>query len=335
MWRRTRRGALVVLIVLMALVVVHGAAWLWATERLRSGYEAWAAAMRAAGWAVYGGAPRRAGWPLAAELVIPDPALTGGEALVPGGVAWMGEQARLRLSPLTPGVVEVLPEGAQRVRLAAFPEAVISAEAFAVAVPLSGEGPAELRGRALRIAVAGIAVEAATLRAETLARGVRMDAGAVALPRGYAWPLGPVVEAVSADVTVPETPLSAPPDGTAAEQAARWRDAGGRVEVPRFALRWGPLSAQGSGAGGLDARLQPRAEASVRLQGWAAALDQLVQGGAVAPGAALAARAALGLFARASQGPPGSVVVPVLLADGVLHAGGIPLLKVPLIAWPS
>ncbi len=323
------------LAVLLALAALDGAAWLWATAQLRAGYEAWATAMRSAGWTVGGSTPRRAGWPVAAELVIPQPVLADGGALVPGGMAWSGEQVRLRLSPLAPRTLEVLPDGVQRVRLATLPEARVTAAALAVHVPLSGEGEPELRGRAVRIAAAGITVEAAALRADAIAEGVRAEADAIALPQGYGWPLGATMESASAEVTVTGAPGPAPPGATAAEQAALWRDSGGRVNVPRFSLRWGPLSAAGSGSGGLDAGLQPRAEASVKLQGWQAALDRLVQGGAVTPGVALAARAALGLFARASQGEsPGEVTVPVAVADGTLRAGGIPLLRVRPIVWP-
>lgn len=332
----TRRGVpFIAAIVVLALLALHGAAWLWATERLRSGYASWAAAMRAAGWTVDGGAPQRAGWPFAAELAIPGPLLSGGDALVPGGMAWTAERVRLRLSPRSPRTLDILPEGAQRLRLAALPEATITAASLAAAVPLSGEGAAELGGRAVRVAAAGVAVEAATLRAWVTPGDVRAEMGEIALPEGYAWPLGATIAAASAEMLIVGAATPAPNGATAAEQAARWRDAGGRVDVPAFAMRWGPLNAAGSGTGGLDARLQPRAEATLHMQGWEAALGRLVQGGAVAPGAALAARAALGLFARASQGaPPGTVRVPVLVQDGLAYAGGIPLLRVPTISWP-
>ena len=210
--------------------------------------------MRAEGWTVSGGAPLRAGWPAAAELVIPEPALVGGDALVPGGMAWRGEQVRLRLSPLAPRLLEMLPEGVQRVRVATLPEASVTAAALAVHVPLSGEGATELGGQAVRVAVKGGSVEAATLRADAIPAGVRVEAGAVALPQGRDWPLGATMETVSGEVTVSGAPGPAPPGAMAAEQAARWRDAGGRVDVPRFALRWGPLSASGSGSGGTGCR---------------------------------------------------------------------------------
>jgi len=291
--------------------------------------------MRAADWTVDGGTPRRAGWPLAAELEIPRPALAGDDALVPGGVAWRAEAVRLRLSPLAPRTLELVPEGVQHVGLSALPEAAVTAGQLTVAVPLSGEEPTELLGQAIRVSAAGTSFGAATLRAWLLPGGIRAEAGEVALPEGYAWPLGATMAAASAEVQVTGTPAPAQPGATASQTASRWRDAGGRIDVPNLALRWGPLTAAGAGTGGLDARLQPRAEATLRLDGWQAALDQLVQGGAVTPGVALAARATLGLFARASQGgPPGSVTVPVVVQDGLLSVGGIPLLKVPPVAWP-
>ncbi len=330
-----RRAPWIVAGVILALVALHGAVWLWATERLRTDYEAWVVAMRAAGWTVDGGTPSRAGWPLAAELEIPSPALAGNDALVPGGVAWHTEAVRLRLSPLAPRTLELVPEGVQHVGLAALPEAAVTAGQLTVAVPLSGEEPTALAGQAIRISAAGTSVGVTTLHAWLLPGGIRAEAGEIALPQGYAWPLGATVAAASAEVQVTGTLAPDQPGTTASQAAARWRDAGGRIDVPSLALRWGPLTVAGSGTGGLDERLQPRAEATLHLEGWQAALDRLVQGGAVTPGVALAARAALGLFARASQaGSPGSVTVPVLIRDGLLYAGGIPLLKVPALTWP-
>lgn len=329
--RRAPWGTVVILLALG--IALHGAAWVWATERLRAGYEAWAAAMRLEGWMVEGDAPRRAGWPLAAELVISRPALAGGSEFVPGGMAWLGDEVRLRLSPLSPRTLDIVLDGVQRVRLAAFPE--ITATAAALTAEILPLGVWELRGRAVRVSAAGSAINAATLRAWLTPGGMRAEADEIALPQGYTWPLGATITAASAEVLLFGAPAPAPQGATAAEQAARWRDAGGRVDVPALAVQWGPLNAAGSGTGGLDAKLQPRAEAILRLQGSEAALDKLVQAGAVAPGAALAARAVLGLLARAPQGAsPGTVSVPILVRDGLLYTGGIPLLRVPAIAWP-
>ena len=329
---RALRAVLAALILLAAL---DGAAWLWAVERLRAGFEAWTAQMRESGWTVDGGAPRRAGWPLAAELIVSDPAISGGDALVPGGASWRGTALRLRLSPLAPRTLMLLPEGVQRLRLASLPEASVEASDLAITAPLSGDGAPELHGRALRVSAAGVSSAVATLDAVAIPGGVRAEASLIAMPRGYTWPLGDSVQAASVEATLSGPPLPVPPGTTAAQQAARWRDAGGRLDVPGFALRWGPLQVRGSGTGGLDSALQPRAQASVRLQGWQDALDQLVQGGALSPGGALAARAALGLFARASDNAsPGEVAVPVTVADGRVYAGGIPVARIPWIVWP-
>lgn len=330
-----RRAGVIVGAAVAALIALHGAAWLWGTERLRGGYEAWAAAMRTAGWVVDAGAPERAGWPLAAELVLPGASLVGGDAVVPGGLAWAAERVRLRLTPLAPGSFDVVAEGVQHVRLVALPEAAVTAEALAARVPLSGDAATEVRGRAVRVSAAGDAVEAATLRAWVTPGSVRAEAGEIALPRGYAWPLGATITAASVDFSVLGGSSPAPPGATAGEQARRWRDAGGHVDVRSLGLQWGPLGVTGSGSGGLDAGLQPRGEAMLRLQGWDAALDRLAAGGAIAPGTALASRAALGLFARASQGtaPGGGVSVPVVVRDGLVYAGGIPLVRVPRIEW--
>lgn len=319
-----------------ALIALHGAAWFWTVEQLRDGYGAWAAEMGALGWTVRGGEPLRAGWPLAAELVIPGAVLTGDGTVVPGGLTWRADAVRLRISPLAPRTLSVRPEGTQHVRWSALPGALVTSEALAAAVPLSGMGPVEVTGQGVRVEAAGNTVRLTTLRAWVNQDDLRVEIGDLVLPKTYTWPLGSTVTAASGEVRLSGAPAPASPGASATEQATRWHDAGGRVDVPSFDLRWGPLAVSGSGGGGLDARLQPRADATVRLEGWQAALDRLVRGGVVAPGAALAARAVLGLFARTSSqdAPPGGVAVPLRLQDGSLSAGGVPLLKVPPIAWP-
>lgn len=321
-----------VLLALPAAVAADSALWLWATARLRDGYREWAQATQSAGWSVEAGTPRQAGWPFAAELVLPGLTIMGDA--VPGGVAWTAPQVRLRVDPRRPRILLVLPEGEQRVRLATLPEASITAGALTLLVPLSGTGTAVLSGRAVRAEAAGLTVEAVALEARPLPSGVQVSLSEITLPSKYTWPLGATVEAASADLVVAGPPTPVLPGKSVAEQAAAWRDEGGRVDLPRFGLRWGSLVATGSGSGTLDGALQPAAEATVQMQGWQGALDQLAQGGAVTPGAALAARAVLGLFARASDGVPGAVVVPVSVSAGLLSAGGVPLLRVPPVAWP-
>ena len=122
-----------------------------------------------------------------------------------------------------------------------------------------------------------------------------------------------------------------PPGAVPAERARAWRNAGGRLELSRVSLRWGPLDATGQGTVTLDDQLQPRAEASIEATGLPATLDALARSGAIAPTAASAAKAVLAILAAPAPGAP--VRVPVQLADGILTVARFPLVRFPPLAW--
>ena len=122
-----------------------------------------------------------------------------------------------------------------------------------------------------------------------------------------------------------------PATPTPAQSAALWQRAGGRVEVREFALRLASLAVDGSGEGGLDARLQPEGQATLRVAGAAAVLDAAAAAGLVAAGPASAMRAVLGLLTLAAHGGP--VTLPVELADRTVTVARFPLLRLPVLDW--
>jgi hypothetical protein len=303
------------------LAAAHTAAWMWATGQLRTELDAWVAERQAEGWTVRHGATSRGGWPLAASLVVEQPDVTA-----PPGVSWTGERVVLRVALLRPDLLSVSPQGGQTVRLGASDLMRVQAGALSVDVSLASTGPATLLARALRVEAAGLAFTAGLLTGEIAASGAdaafTLAAEAVTLPADRRWALGERVSSASVEGRVIGIADAAGPRA--------WRDAGGAVELRRFAIGWGPLGASGSARGDLDAALQPEGDATVRLVGADAALDAAAADGAVTAQAAAAGKAVLGLLA-AAQDSGGRVQVPVSLRAGTLSAAGVPLARVPAL----
>ncbi len=343
--RRLLTGFLAALAVLVA---AHTGLWLFATGRLEDDLAAWQAQSRAAGWTTAAGSPVRTGWPLAAAIDVPDLSLAGGKADIPGGLAWRAAHTELAVAFLQPRQLRIRVAGQQHLRLSGLPEAAFTAEQFEVTVPLDPGAPilsADLAATGLHGSVAGGSVDIATLAMHTddhpaAARGeaalaMTGSAEAIGLPGlgdGRAWPFGPRIASISFDAA-----LTGPVPGMAdlATRAAAWRDGGGMLELHRLALGWGPLGLSGSATMTLDEHMQPSGSATARVVGYDDTLDALAASGALAPRAAVAAKAILTILAKvpAGGGTP-QVELPLTLSDRTLTAGRFPLLRVPELVWP-
>ena len=300
------------------LLAVHGAAWFWMTRQLGAGYAQWADAMRIQGWTVADGAPAASGWPLAADLVVPALLLEG------SGISWSSDAVRLRIAPFAPGTLQIRPEGVQRVRVAGLGELQAAADAMLALVPLKAPDTADLAATEVRVATPWGELTVAALGGRTTPFSATMWASGIGAPAR-----SDAAAEASFEATLSEAvPLSR----STTRRARLWRDAGGSLAVQQLALRWGELRVEGNGMVRLDGSLQPQAEASLRLTGYGTALRALGEAGVVSPSSAMAANAVLGLMARPSAG---MVDVPLVLSDGVVRMGQIPLLRLPLLAWPA
>lgn len=341
------RALLAGLVLLVVLAAVHTGLWWFATGRLETELAAWQAQRSAAGWTVAAGQPVRAGWPLAAAIQVPDVALTGGDADLPGGFAWRAARLELSVALLRPRLLNARAAGAQHLRLAALPDIAFTAERFELSVPLDPGVPArsvDLAAVGLHATLPAGPCDIGTLAAHVDTRpaavqgenAVTMTASAEAigmppLPDGRSWPLGPRIASVSLDAAL-TGPLPGAPD--LAIRAAAWRDGGGTLVVRRLALGWGPLGLSGSATMALDEHMQPMGAATARLVGYDATLDALAAAGAMTPRAAMAAKGVLTILARTPEGG-GSlrVELPVTLQDRTLTAGRFPLLRLPEWVW--
>ncbi|MGI3778300.1 MAG: DUF2125 domain-containing protein [Janthinobacterium lividum] len=323
-------------------VLLVPAAWLAAEWRLQAGVRNWAAAREREGWTVRAGPAAWTGFPFEAALVLPDVALSSppdvaapGAVAAPGWFDWSVPRLELRVSPLRPATLLLLPRGPQRLRLAPLPDVAVDAADARIAVPLRDAPPgteAAVTASALHVALPGGASAATGALSLSLAlhpgagrdasaATVRLDATEVALPG-----LPATLRTLSLAGAV-EGPLALRP--TPAATAAAWRDGGGRVVVQRLETRWGDLAASGTATLTLDGALQPSATATLRLSGYDAALDALAKAGTIGAGTARVAHAVLGLMAQ----PDAAVSLPLTWRDGTVAAGQIPLLRTPPATW--
>lgn len=216
-------------------------------------------------------------------------------------------------------------ESSDAVREAAFSAQGLSLSGdwrgVALASPLTvGEAKAAL---VLNPAAASAASDAATPPPPT----ARLDLSVRDLrwPEGAVRSLGPELAGFdfAARLTGPM------PTGDAQDALTAWRDAGGRIEVDRIALKWGEASFAGYGALVLDEALQPAVSLTARVQSFVPLVDVLDEAGLIRQSDATLARLVIG-----RQMPQtGAGNLSLSLRDGIVYAGPLALVRVPPIAW--
>jgi hypothetical protein len=268
--------------------------------------------------------------------------LSGGHAMLPGGLDWRADRVVLSLGLLDFWTLIVEPQGQQVVRLAGMRAITCSADSLVASVPLG-------RGRADRIALeadgltAGVLgpkerpdfhIDHLALRLMARLKGAaRIDASAdfdatgVELPDDGRWPLGALVKHAAADISLASPALSGV---AAADQARAWHDWGGVLTIQNLVLLWGPLDMQAQAHMGLDDALQPAGAGHTVIKGWAQTVDALAAGGVMPDGMAQTVKIVMGLM---SKGPDGALNVPFQVKDSTLSVGKIPLVKLHVVDW--
>lgn len=333
---------------LATLLAADTAAWLFATGWLERELATWLTQRRAAGWTASTSQPVRAGWPLAAVLKLTDVALAGGEADLPGGLAWEAGAAELSISLPRPFRLSIKAAGRQRLRLATLPVFPLTAERLELVLPL-GSGPAswaaDLSAARLHaafptgiLAIAGLALhadgrrEAAAGEAAISANGHAEAIDLPLLPSGHPWPPGPRIATAAFDAAL-TGPL--PPAGSLPRRAVAWRDGGGSLLVRQLTVGWGKLALSATATMALDPHLQPAGAATMSLAGYEPALDALAASNPPAARVVKAVKGVLAILARPAQGGSGAQVeLPVNLEDRTLTVGPFPLLRLPELVWP-
>jgi hypothetical protein len=350
--RRRRRPVLRLLLGTLLLAAGLGAGhallWHWMAERLEAGFAGWAALQRTQGWQVTHGPPARGGWPFAATLTLPQFRLEGGEASLPGGMAWQADRLVLRLQPPQLDRLQLDLAGQHRLRLGEA-DVAVSADRLHGTLPLDqGALPGELRleGEGLRLGTAADTVALRTLQLTLASRTTATaDEPAVTL-RGAADDLtlpadaGPALATLGRTIgsVVVEAALSAPvpPGRSPAARAAAWREGGGTLDLRSLALRWGPVAAFATATLALDEALQPMGGATLRLSGGAEALDAAAAAGLMPARTAATARTFVRLLSRTPpEGGPPELEVPLTLENRTLSLARMAVARLPAWHWPA
>ena len=342
-----RLGAAIGALALLALLGAgHLLAWNALTGAIEAGMAAWAEDRRAAGWDVSHGPPERHGWPFAAAVRIPGLAIASGPA-APVAFVWQAGTAEARIAPPDLHQVDIdLPD--PQMLLVEGTELRFAAERLALRFRVEGGAPpsgGSLEALRLRVATPGLlperSAEVAALSGRLATRPDATEAEAaliltlsvegLVLPVDA--PLGRLVEQAALTLTA-----SGPVTGRRSprQRAEVWRDAGGTVALSDVTLRYGPVRAEGEATLALDAALQPMGAGRIAMTGHEAALAALLQTGAITRATAVQAGLALRVIQRVPEGgDEPRVELPLLIENRRLAVLGIPLMRLPRLAWPA
>ena len=334
--RRARTLLLASLIAVGSGAAGLGALWYWAAGEVTAALAHWSQAQRARGYHVAYAEPVMGGYPLAVTADLAAPVLAS-----PHGWRWSGERILGRAevwAPLTldlelPRRQDLVFELRGEARQVALETqrgqgAVVfqgdgeleAAEIELTGVSLAGDPDWRLEIARLYASVSGLAPGGeAAADADYLVNG---EAGDVTLPEEVEAPFGPTISRLALQAAV----FGRVPAGTPAQGLAAWRDAGGKVAVEAFALRYGPLEVLAKGELGLDGRLRPEGVLNGRIGGLLAALDKLGAEGRLDGGAVLALKFSALALSRTEEGTGRSVVdLPITLSDGFVYLGPVAL----------
>jgi len=326
--------------ILLAADIVY---WRLASDRLRGGLQDWIEVQRSRGWEIESGPAALGGWPRAASVTVSSLHMRHTGSDLPGAFEWASAGLVLSVPLYLPTDVDVSFRGPQRLRIGTVPEAVVTGDTLAAAVPLGQDAPNSFTLHAIGLRVepaagpwhvtAGLLNGRASLSGGGASQGIDFTASAEAieLPSGFKWALGRNISSLSAEGRL-NGPF--PPGGDIADQARAWRDNGGSLEVSHLAMGWGPLGLTSSATLALDDQLQPMGSGNARVVGYADTLDRLAAAGMLTKSAATAAKAVLSLMAGTSDtDEPPEVDVPLTLQYRTLSMRQVPLVRLPELDW--
>jgi len=148
--------------------------------------------------------------------------------------------------------------------------------------------------------------------------------------RPYNLPLGDLIKRVEMDAYV--AGMLRP--GRPSESLAAWRDAGGVLQIQKFAADWGPLAITAEGTLALDGNLQPLFAGTANVRGYNETIDALAQAGMMELGQVTGAKIALAAMTKpGDDGEPPAAKLPITIQDGFLFVGPLKLAQMPRIVW--
>jgi hypothetical protein len=346
--RRMRMFAMVGgLVLLAALAGGYYAYWRHVAQQLRIGVEAWAEQQRALGNQVAFEWDGITGFPFRFAATFREPAIRW---VTPRGeIAWQGASLHAAMAPWNLHRIEVGSDGQHDAVLHFAADASdwrLTTTGFAGAIDLHRSGA--LRGFTLAlqqpdltqpngVVLASGGATVALDQPETPPADFKAPLGrlsfeisSMALPAGTRLLTEDTVETLSVDATIkgpmPMAPLR--------DALAAWRDAGGTVELERFAFAQGPLALTGNATLALDPTLQPEGAGTVTTTGLGDAIEILIRDGIIPPDRALVARATIKALEK--PGPDGrpQANIGLSLQNRTVSFGPVPLFALQPIEWP-
>jgi hypothetical protein len=336
-----------VLVVLTVLAGGYFAFWRHVARQLEAGVEAWAAEQRALGNEVALAWDGIGGFPLRFAATFRDPSIRWRGPRE--DVAWSGATLHAEMAPWNLRRIEVRSDGAHTasLQLAGDPaEWRLATTGAAGTIDLYNNGL--LRGFTLALRQPDLTLPDGTVLASAAATAmldqpmtpptdfnmplgrVTLDVRGMALPSGTRLLTEDAVETLSFDATLKgPMPLAPLKDALAA-----WRDAGGVVDVNRFAFSQGPLGVTGNATLALDAALQPEGAGTITATGLSEALEILIRDGVIPADRALIARTTTKALEKPGLDGRLQATVGLSLQNRTVSFGPVPLFALQPIAWP-
>jgi hypothetical protein len=313
----------------LCLLAVAGAWWL-AGRELRNEIAGWAERQRANGILFTHSEIGIGGFPFRLELTIPEPALAAAD----GARRWDGPAISASAPLWRPRLLRFEAPGRHRYR---FTGSDGLAHEILLDMPMAAGQAAieEKRIRTLDLDASNVRITGtapgevvvggleARLRLDPERAGdLKSDSGSVALAARSISFAEAQAEAAAADpiqLLELQLALTGPLPWEGGEDGlARWRQAGGTLELRRLALLWSALSMEGDGTLALDERMRPEGAFTFRLDGLEPMLQKHTAEGALTPeDAQLIARMA-GNLGTADAAVPGRLLIAVTAQDGRL-----------------
>jgi|APTNR8051073442_1049403.scaffolds.fasta_scaffold01851_13 hypothetical protein len=340
----TPKRLIVVVIALALLIAGYGAYWMHLANGLETATLDWIAARRADGYAIDHGEVSRGGFPDDVRIAIDGIRIA---PPLPSDWAWEVERAAVGTSPFRPDRVRIAVGGHQELHLVVsgmprtyagtaveeqaelkrggwLPVGTVTVRDLVLVDDVSGD----------RIAVAtGDLVTAGDPAAPsgpgTAGYEVRFGASGLYVPGEWPLMLGGGVDVVLLRASL----MGALKEKPWPETLARWRDAGGTVEVARIDFQQGNFRMAGEGTFALDGDGQPIGAMTSRLSGWQPILAAFARRGLINKETATTVTMVLNGFAKNDADGVPVLSVPIRLQDRLLSAGPMPVVRLPRVDW--
>jgi len=328
--------------VVLALAGAWAAAWHWFAGDMQGRVDQWAADRRTEGLTVAYDRVTVTGFPLRWRVAVAQPQIAGAGS---SAWTWQGDAVEADLLPWKLREVPLRFPGAQRFSAGG---GNVAETWIARAARPDGRAFIDERGRLDRFefdfgdATLARASDSQPTQAEHLTGMAAVHRGTTGDYRADTFDLHLVLD----NATLAQTPVRvlgasvahAELDlafkgrltgGKLAEAAAAWRDSGGTLEINRFAVKWGPVDADGNGTLALDAQNRLLGAFTARWRGYNETIDALQALGEIRPMQAAGVKIGLSAMARQNGGGPSEIQIPLSAQDGRLFVAGFPLIALP------